>query len=304
MRLSESKVIVDTLSEACGKAEQTGIIDVKALLSKPEFVRSLRELWAHIPDKTRRSIYRQRKKTSYESRRVETQRLDMTKITPPQELLADVPSWTNNPWLFFQEEGSILDLTASPLSGMYQYLDGLELRRKIDIIRARFVKIVFHRLKERLNLRYMRSNCIDNVATIILNSGMTSYNLDDIKTKVTRWTDIGNRIDTLCRGIGGSAGHENSHLGNLFCLPEDCHDELLLGLAGPDRDQQIQRIKDRGILEVQDRPRWDNLAAKVFGVLWSKVEASINDIIIHSPESSLGAATERSSRTEHANTYR
>jgi hypothetical protein len=32
MRLAESKVIVDTLSEACGKAEQTGIIDVKALV--------------------------------------------------------------------------------------------------------------------------------------------------------------------------------------------------------------------------------------------------------------------------------
>jgi hypothetical protein len=34
MRLSESKILVDTLSEACDKAEHTGIIDVKALLSE------------------------------------------------------------------------------------------------------------------------------------------------------------------------------------------------------------------------------------------------------------------------------
>ncbi len=36
MRISESRVIANTLSEACGKAEQTGIIDVNDLLSNPE----------------------------------------------------------------------------------------------------------------------------------------------------------------------------------------------------------------------------------------------------------------------------
>lgn len=150
----------------------------------------------------------------------------MPKITPPQDLLANVPCWINNPSLFFQDEGSMLDLEASPITGIYQYHDGLDLRRKIDNIRARIVKIVFHRLKERLGLRYMRSNCVDDVATIISKSSVASLDPDDIKTKIIRWTDTGKRIDTLCRSIGGSAGHENWHLGNLFCLPEDCHDEL------------------------------------------------------------------------------
>lgn len=273
MRISESRVIANTLSEACGKAEQTGIIDVNDLLSNPEFVRSLRELWAHIPEKTRRSISRQRKKTSHGARRLVTQQLDMPKITPSQDLLANVPCWINNPSLFFQDEGSMLNLEASPITGIYQYLDGLDLRRKIDNIRARIVKIVFHRLKGRLGVRYMRSNCVDDVATIISKSSVTSLDPNDIKTKIIRWTDTGKRIDTLCRSIGGSSGHENWHLGNLFCLPEDCHDEFirLLGLTGPDRDRKIQRIKDRGILEVQERPRLDNLAAKVFDVLWRKV---------------------------------
>ncbi|KAL4899406.1 hypothetical protein BDW74DRAFT_171569 [Aspergillus multicolor] len=285
MRISESKVIVNTLSEACGKAEQTGTIDVNDLLSKPEFVRSLRELWAHIPEKTRRSIGRSRKKVSHGSRRVETRQLDMPEISPPQELLADVPYWIDNPLSFFQEEGSVLDLKTSPIIDFYNYLGQLDLRGKVDNIRARFVKVIFHRLKERLGLRYMRSNSVDVMVTIISKSGMDSRDMDNIKSKITRWTDTGKRIDLLCRSIGGSAGHENSHLGNLFCLPEDCHDELLLGLKGLDRDQRIQRIKDRGILTVQDRPRLDDLAAKVFDVLWSKVDASINDMIIQAPHS-------------------
>ncbi|KAL2801717.1 hypothetical protein BJX63DRAFT_441943 [Aspergillus granulosus] len=319
MRLSESRILVNALSEACGKAERTGIIDVEALLSK-EFVRCLGELWAHIPEKTRRSIYRQRKKTGNGSQRAKTHELEMRKITPPQDLLAGVPSWMDNPSLFFQEEGSMLDLEASPIPGIYKYLDGLTLRRQVDKIRARFVKIVFHRLKERLGLRYMRSDCVDNMVTIISKSGLASHDLDDIKSKITRWTELGKKIDTLCQSIGGSASHEDWHLGNLFCLPEDCHDELLLGLTGKDRDQQIQWIKDRGILEVQDRPRLDNLAAKVFDVLWSKVNASINDIISESPESALEhnraepttysilpnrrAVIGRSPRTTHTNTYR
>ncbi|KAL3429149.1 hypothetical protein BDV09DRAFT_190376 [Aspergillus tetrazonus] len=316
MRLSESRSIVNVLSEACDKAEQTGIVDVNTLLSKPEFVRFLRELWAHIPQKMRRSIARQRNKSSHVSRRVEVQQLDMPKINPPQELLADVSYWMDNPSLFFQEKGDALNLNASPIPECYQYLDRLDLRRKVDIIRARLLKIVFHRLKERLGIGYMRSNSVDDMVKIISNSGVTSRDMDDIKSKIVKWTDAGNRIDKFCRSIGSSTGHENSHLGNLFCLPEDCHDEFirLLGLTGSGRDQKIQQIINRGILTVPDRPQLDKLAAKVFDVLWSKVNASINDIITQSPESVLGetysklpnrrAAVRRSPRTTHARTYR
>lgn len=47
-------------------------------------------------------------------------------------------------------------------------------------------------------------------------------------------------------------------------------------------------MKDRGILEVQDRSILDTVAAKVFGVLWSKISASIDDVITQSPESAVG----------------
>jgi hypothetical protein len=59
-------------------------------------------------------------------------------------------------------------------------------------------------------------------------------------------------------------------------------------LTGAVRDQQVQKIKDRGILEVQDRPKLDNLAAKIFDVLWKRIEVSIDEIKKKSPESALG----------------
>lgn len=120
----------------------------------------------------------------------------------------------------------MLDLENSPITHIYEYLEQLDLRQNIDTIRARFVKIAFHRLKERLGVRYMRTDSVDDIVTIVSKSGLTSNVRGDIKTKINRWTDIGRRIDSLCRSIGGSSAHENSHLGNLFCLPEGCHDEL------------------------------------------------------------------------------
>lgn len=150
----------------------------------------------------------------------------LPKISPRQDLLAKVPDWINAPSSFFGEDGSALDLKTSPITEIYQYLNGLNLRGTVDYIRARIIKVVFHRLKERLGRRYLRSNYVDYVATIISKSSVVDHEPNDIKAKIIGWTDTGQRIDSLCRSIGGSAGHENWHLGNLFCLPEDCHDEL------------------------------------------------------------------------------
>lgn len=152
------------------------------------------------------------------------QQLDKPKITPSQDLLADVPCWIQDPSLFFQERGNTLDLENSPTAHIYEYLERLNLRRDIDTIRARFIKIVFHRLKERLGATYLRSDSVDDMVTIISKSSLT--NTGNIKSKINHWTDIGRRTDAFCRDIGGSAAHENWHLGNLFCLPEDCNDEL------------------------------------------------------------------------------
>ncbi|RAH71351.1 uncharacterized protein BO66DRAFT_56175 [Aspergillus aculeatinus CBS 121060] len=107
-------------------------------------------------------------------------------ISPPQEFWARIPSWIKDPKLFFDEQGLMLSLEVSPIAGIYQYLDGLGLRGKVDIIRARLVKIVFHRLKERLGLRYIRSDNIDYLVKIISNSGFSDFDPSDIRPKIVR----------------------------------------------------------------------------------------------------------------------
>jgi hypothetical protein len=55
---------------------------------------------------------------------------------------------------------------------------------------------------------------------------MTEDESDLIKQRVSRWTDEGKRIDTLCRDINRADSLDDSHLGILFCLPQDIPDEL------------------------------------------------------------------------------
>lgn len=120
----------------------------------------------------------------------------------------------------------MLDFTRSPLAQSYNFLTQLQRRRETDTIRARLIKVVFHRLKDRLCLHQLRSSNVEVVAQIISKSGLVVCDLDDIRHQVTRWTNQGGRIDALCRDIGSAKAEDNSHLGNLFCLPGDVNDEL------------------------------------------------------------------------------
>ena len=158
----------------------------------------------------------------------------MSKITTSSIVIA--PHWTQNPLSFFQGEAIDLQLQLSPIAEAYRFLEKLDSQKNLNVIRSRFLKIVFHRLKEKLCIHYMRSNDSDDVARIISASGLTSSDLADIKSKISRWTDLGGRIDALCRSIGSNTTHDNSHLGSLFCLPEDCHDELCVRLPNSGAD--------------------------------------------------------------------
>lgn len=221
--------------------------------------------------------------------------------------MTSASDWNENPSSFFRDEGINLDLEKSPIATAYLCLENIDRRKKVDTIRARLIKTAFYRLKIRSSLRYMRSNNVDDIASIVYNSGLVRCNLDTMKRNIVRWTDQGGRINALCQSIGGSSTDEDSYLGNLFCLPEDCHDELSVtwiktrkprlltiakhksfGYKGSYRDQQIQNIKDRGILNVQGRAVMDKLAAKVFNVLWESIRASIDAFITQSPQSALG----------------
>lgn len=187
---------------------------------------SLRQTWAYIPEKIRRSIGRRPNNKSFRRLRRRLGGANTSRIAVSQSFMANVPRWMDDSFSFFQEDENSLDLTRSPLAESYQYLGRLNRRIKTNIIRARFIKILFPRLKERLCLRYLRSNDRETIARIISSSGTVTSCLDDIKKNVTRLTDEGGRIDRLCRNLGSVDTCKDSHLGNLFCLPDDIHDEL------------------------------------------------------------------------------
>lgn len=140
--------------------------------------------------------------------------------------MANIPKWLEKASSFFLDENINLDLEDSPIAGAYLCLEKLERREGVDLIRARLLKVVFHRLKGELCLPYMRSDDVDEVTRIILSAGLVPSDSFSVKSNFVRWADQGAKIDAFCRSIGSSSKNDNAHLGNLFCLPIDCHDEL------------------------------------------------------------------------------
>lgn len=120
----------------------------------------------------------------------------------------------------------MLDLTSSPLEESYKYLEGLERRSGRDTMRSRFMKVVYHRLRDRLCANQLRTDNAKTAAHIIFQSGMVGSDFNLVKQRVCRWTHEGRKIDALCRDIDRDKSLDNLHLGNLLCLPEDVHDEL------------------------------------------------------------------------------
>lgn len=244
MGLSESKVILETLGRACADAENDGRDGVDSVLSEPEvclsykynqlnnlinidqFIRSLRQMWASIPPKTKRTIGRRPRRELSRNPQIKLRQTNHAKIAAAQIFVADVCRWENDPLLFFTDDSNVLDFKSSPLAQSYNYLERLERRRGTDTIRSRFFKVVYHRLRDRLCLNQLRTNNAEIVAQITSRSGIVSSDFDLIKHHVSRWTDEGRRIDAFCRDISQADSLDNSHLGNLFCLPKDIHDEL------------------------------------------------------------------------------
>ncbi|KAJ5927160.1 hypothetical protein N7516_008933 [Penicillium verrucosum] len=278
MGLSQSKLIIKTLEIACKKAENDGEDNIASVLSEQEFINSIRQLWARIPLKTRRSIGHHPDKGSGSSKKMRKAPNKST-ITIPQAFTANLHLWENNPSLFFIEDSGIsLELGRDPLAGSYKYISGLKRRTEIDTIRLRFWKVVFYRLKERLCLNHLRVGNVEIVARIISQSSKAGDELGLIRQRVSRWTDEGRRIDTLCRDTSGAKSLDNAHLGILFCLPDDIPDEVIraLPLAGPTREEEIRLLRHRGILKVDGWERLQNLGKTIFNYLWEKMESSIS----------------------------
>lgn len=187
-----------------------------------QFLDSVQQLWSNIPKATRTSVDGNLGNEQLENNRprkyrklTRSNKSDRSDNTLPPGLMAKVSDWKDNPLSFFDEGGVQLNLKGAPLAHAYNYLIRLVKRTDMDIIRGRLLKVVFHRLKERLGVQRLRSDRVEQIARIICRSGIVKES--DANT-IRKWLDEGNRFDGLCREIGSILRSGYSYLGNLFYL--------------------------------------------------------------------------------------
>lgn len=190
-----------------------------------QVMNSARLLWAAIPLDARRRIGRP-PKTSTRATPRQPKQLNSSELSFPPAFLATIQRWENDPLSFFKESNFEIGSTSSALVQIYIYMEDLELRKEKDLVRSRFMKVLYYRLKDRLCLTYVRANDVETVAQIISKTGMARSEPETIQKNISKWIKEGRKIDALCKDVNTVKSLENTHLGVLFCLPQDIHDEL------------------------------------------------------------------------------
>jgi hypothetical protein len=107
------------------------------------------------------------------------------RISLPESITNNISSWVKNPLEFFCDaDDHIIKLN---LSSFYRTLLHLDRRRYNDLIRSRFLKVIFHRLRQSLGIQRLHSHSVDNIARIISTAGLVKDSLDEIKNHINGW---------------------------------------------------------------------------------------------------------------------
>ncbi|KAJ5330567.1 hypothetical protein N7476_000350 [Penicillium atrosanguineum] len=101
MGVRESKLVIDVLSEALFNAEQSRMDKIEVDLCEP-FIETLKKLWLHIPRATQMQITS--KALPRSQRRQHLPKYFFSPVNRDEQLMEKVPTWTHQPWLFFQDE--------------------------------------------------------------------------------------------------------------------------------------------------------------------------------------------------------
>lgn len=125
--------------------------------------------------------------------------------------------WKDYPLRFFDNNDSVFE--SAPLAHIYKL--SKEFSREKDPIRARFLKVIFYRLKT--TLTKTRAESLRLLAKNVLSSNSVGGDLDEITRQINQWGLEGKRIDCLCQDLGNDG--INMNLGVLFCLPKELTDE-------------------------------------------------------------------------------
>ncbi|BCR83530.1 uncharacterized protein ACHE_10932S [Aspergillus chevalieri] len=116
----------------------------------------------------------------------------------------------------------------------YKLLLDTESRSERDRLRARFYKVLFYQLKDRLCETYLRSDTLDMITRFITSSRLIDCEFNTVKQNIRKWAQSGGKYDALCRDLAEDEedvnGQEYGYLGTLFRLPDDVTDRSLKDL--------------------------------------------------------------------------
>ncbi|OQE64529.1 hypothetical protein PENNAL_c0227G01863 [Penicillium nalgiovense] len=167
-----------------------------------------------------------------------------------------------------------------PIAGFYEDLSRAEIRNSGDAIRLRFLKVLFHQLKDRICVTYLRSDAVEWITERVIAAGLNDGDSGRITNNIKEWAYVGGRYEALSRDLGNSnAAQDYKYLGSLFRLPDDVTDRYLVKevpVKGEDRTRFINSLTHRGVRNLEKSEDMDNLANEVFCFLWNKIESSIS----------------------------
>ena len=112
-----------------------------------------------------------------------------------------------------------------PIAAFYEDLSRAEIRNSGDAIRLRFLKVLFHQLKDRFCATYLRSDAVEWIAERVIAAELDDGDSGRITNNIKEWAYVGGRYESLSRDLGNSnAAQDYKYLGSLFRLPDDITD--------------------------------------------------------------------------------
>lgn len=141
-------------------------------------------------------------------------------ITLPECVTDNISRWKGEPGKFLYEpENDEVNWETPPVVLFYQLLIRFDHGRELDLIRSRFLKVIFHDLKKRFCVKRLHSHSVEIIAQIISASGLINGRLEMISSHLGDWCKDGETLDAVYRDIYGGINKDHGHLGILFCLP-------------------------------------------------------------------------------------
>ncbi|KUL86893.1 hypothetical protein ZTR_05250 [Talaromyces verruculosus] len=250
MGAQSSKQIAERVISACQSVNGNDQID-EILLKDEIFRKTLASLAQDIPASLRELIEpkRQPQRQDYGGPEITELRsfssiFKASKPTLDPVIRQFLSSCYKNPQLVLKRSpGKILSGEPS----IAEYLDALpvlEEARKIDAICWRLFLVPLPDLIERFNRLKLHSHTLDDIVTVICQSGYTIQKANEIRERLPSWILKGKRYAAIALDIG---------YGGLCALPEETGDtiwENRIPTEGPVRDACIKLLIDRDIKKV------------------------------------------------------